>query len=82
MYSWVLLSLSECLLPLLFPLDAAQLSWVKWRQGLMLQYGNITLMLIEELKGGLFLQKDSDGIKILRDDKWELHRWVTLIGAP
>ena len=31
-------------------------------------------MLIEELKGGLFLQKDSDGIKILRDDKWELHR--------
>ena len=60
---------------LFLPLEEDQLNWVKWRQGMILQYGNLTLMTIEELKDGLFPQaRGSEGIKILRDDKWELHR--------
>ena len=52
--------------------DMGQLSWVKWRQGLILQYGNLTLMTIEELKHGLFpndLQRR--GIKFFHDGRWE-----------
>ena len=45
--------LSLSLPPSLFP-DATQLNWVKWREGLILQYGNLTLMTVEELKSGLF----------------------------
>ena len=60
----------------LLPSDVAQLSWVKWQQGLMLQYGNIIVMSVEGTTGLFSNVKDSDGIKILRENQWELCRCV------
>ena len=36
------------------PAESDQLSWVKWRTGLILQYGNLTILSIEDLSAGLF----------------------------
>ena len=54
----------------LLPSDAGQLSWIKWRQGLILQYGNLTLLQIEELNGGLYTGGEVEGIKVLQENKW------------
>jgi hypothetical protein len=52
--------------------DVDQLSWVKWREGLILQYGNLNLMTIEELKDSLFPnQQTRAGVKIFKDGRWD-----------
>ncbi len=57
--------------------DASQLNWVKWRHGVILQYGNLTLMTIEELRNGLFPRsQELQTIKILKDNKWDAHRYM------
>ena len=54
-----------------------QLSWVKWRQGLILQYGNLNLMTIEELQNSLFpRQQGRERIKFSREGRWETVRCV------
>ena len=76
------LLLSSLLLPsLLLPLpltDVDQLSWVKWREGLILQYGNLNLMTIEELKDSLFPnQQTRAGVKIFKDGHWDPIRYIS-----
>lgn len=52
-----------------------QLSWVKWRTGMILQYGNLKLLAVSELEEGLFPEQDSlEGIRIFSDDRWRLHK--------
>lgn len=56
-----------------------QLSWVKWRQGLILQYGNLNLMTIQELKDSLFPhQQLRGGVKFSKEGRWELVRYFPL----
>lgn len=59
------------------PTDLDQLNWIKWRTGMILQYGNLTILTIEELDGGLFpTAKNLEGIKICTQDNWVLHKYV------
>ena len=54
--------------------DTDQLTWVKWRTGMILQYGNLTILSVEELNGGIFPKaKSCDGIKIYGEEKWRVH---------
>ena len=82
-YSYLSLILSPPLLlpSLLLPLpltDVDQLSWVKWREGLILQYGNLNLMTIEELKDSLFPnQQTRAGVKIFKDGHWDPIRYIS-----
>ena len=42
---------------------------------MILQYGNLTILSVEELNGGMFPKVQSyDGIKIYGEDKWRVHR--------
>ena len=48
---------------------------MKWRTGMILQYGNLKLLYIGELDEGLFPGASNlQGIKIFSDDKWRLHK--------
>ena len=59
------------------PTDLDQLNWIKWRTGMILQYGNLTLLTIKELDGGLFPNASNlEGIKICSENKWVLHKYV------
>lgn len=41
---------------------------------MILQYGNLTLLSVEELNGGMFPKAQyHDGVKIYGEDKWKLH---------
>ena len=41
---------------------------------MILQYGNLTILSVEELNGGMFPKVQSyDGIKIYGEDKWRVH---------
>ena len=52
-----------------------QLSWVKWRTGMILQYGNLRLLSVSELDKGLFPGVTGlQGIRILLDGKWRPHK--------
>ena len=54
--------------------DTDQLTWVKWRTGMILQFGNLTILSVEELNGGIFPKAQScDGVKIYEEGKWILH---------
>ena len=44
---------------------------------MILQYGNLTLLTIKELDGGLFPNASNlEGIKICSENKWVLHKYV------
>ena len=58
-------------------LEHDQLSWVKWRTGLILQYGNLSLLTVYELdQRGIFRYdktgtgSSADNIHILRENRW------------
>ena len=54
--------------------DTDQLTWVKWKTGMILQYGNLTLLSVEELNGGMFPKaQPHDGVKIYGEERWKLH---------
>ena len=41
---------------------------------MILQYGNLTILSVEELNGGMFPKAQScDGVKIYGEDKWRVH---------
>ena len=41
---------------------------------MILQYGNLTILSVEELNGGMFPKAQScDGIKIYGEEKWSIH---------
>ena len=53
---------------------ADQLTWVKWRTGIILQYGNLTILSVEELNSGMFPKAQScEGVKIYGEDRWKAH---------
>jgi hypothetical protein len=43
---------------------------VKWRTGLILQYGNLTLLSIEEMLEGMF-PADEKGIMVFAEEQWQ-----------
>ena len=48
---------------------------MKWRTGLILQYGNLTLLSISELAEGMFPGVDqSKGIMVFAEEQWQEHK--------
>ena len=55
------------------PSERRQLKWIKWRTGMVLLFGNIILLSIEELRGRLF-RGPGKRMKIYKEgDRWEEH---------
>lgn len=53
--------------------ERKQLKWVKWRTGMVLLFGNIILLSIEELRGRLF-RGPGKKMRIYKEgDRWEEH---------
>ena len=59
--------------------EHCQLSWVKWRTGLILQYGNLSLLTVSELdRRGIFYNDEDESassnpgtIYILKENQWK-----------
>ena len=55
------------------------LKWTKWRSGMILRFGNVVLLTVEEVKGSLFNSR-CEQMAILRENsKWEKHSADTVV---
>ena len=53
--------------------DNDQFSWVKWRTGVILQYGNLSILSIEELTEGMFPKAKDKPIMVFAEEQWQKH---------
>lgn len=61
--------------------DSDQLTWVKWRAGMILQYGNLNILTIEELGSSIFpISSERKGIKVFAEEQWQEHNGLSVFG--
>ena len=54
-------------------IETKLLKWTKWRTGMVLKFGNLTLLSLEELSGRLFNGKGSKMKIMMESNRWDEH---------